>query len=117
MAETNAQLEKLDAEGRAFGRWISRNMYFLPALAFRRRWSSGESVRPSSVISPCKLSFRAYRFIDGLTDDSSSAQSRRAASAAWQKLLHGKLQNRALKAMKTMTSSKVEPMNRALKKN
>ncbi len=39
LAETNAQLEKLDAEGRVAGRWIicPVNMYFLPALAFRRR--------------------------------------------------------------------------------
>lgn len=39
LAETNAQLEKLDAEGRVAGRWIifPVNMYFLPALAFSRR--------------------------------------------------------------------------------
>ena len=39
LAETNAQLEKLDAEGRVA--WALDicpvNMYFLPALAFRRR--------------------------------------------------------------------------------
>lgn len=39
LAETNAQLEKLDAEGRVA--WaldnLPVNMYFLPALAFRRR--------------------------------------------------------------------------------
>lgn len=39
LAETNAELEKLDAEGRIARRWIicPVNMYFLPALAFRRR--------------------------------------------------------------------------------
>lgn len=39
LAETNAQLEKLDAEGRVAGRWIicPVNMCFLPASAFRRR--------------------------------------------------------------------------------
>ncbi len=39
LAETNAELEKLDAEGRVA--WaldnLPVNMYFLPALAFRRR--------------------------------------------------------------------------------
>lgn len=39
LAETNAELEKLDAEGRVAWRWIicPVNMYSLPALAFRRR--------------------------------------------------------------------------------
>ena len=39
LAETNAQLEKLDAEGRVAWAWIicPVNMCFLPASAFRRR--------------------------------------------------------------------------------
>ena len=37
LAETNAELEKLDAEGRVAWIICPVNMYFLPALAFRRR--------------------------------------------------------------------------------
>lgn len=39
LAQTNAQLEKLDAEGRVAGRWriCPANTCSLPALAFRRQ--------------------------------------------------------------------------------
>ncbi len=74
LAETNAQLEKLDAEGRVPGRWIicPVNMYFLPASAFSGgELASGESDSPGHSGDPHHTGYlfpETYRFIDELTD-------------------------------------------------
>ncbi len=74
LAETNAELEKLDAEGRVAGRWIicPVNMYFLPVSAFRRgEPASGESDSPGYPGDPDRTGYlfpETYRFIDELTD-------------------------------------------------
>ncbi|MCS5872990.1 phosphoadenylyl-sulfate reductase [Klebsiella pneumoniae subsp. pneumoniae] len=59
-----------------------------------------------------------YQFIDELTDKLKLNLKvyRAAESAAWQEARYGKLWSRALRALRnTMRSTRLEPMNRALK--
>ena len=125
LAETNAELEKLDAEGR-----VGVALENLPGklCAFVEFWhsggsqfASGESDSPGYPVILTDTGYlfpETYRFIDELTDKLKLNLKvyRATESAAWQEARYGKLWEQGVEGIEKYNDiNKVEPMNRALK--
>ncbi|SQC15392.1 phosphoadenylyl-sulfate reductase [Klebsiella pneumoniae] len=120
LAETNAQLEKLDAEGRVAWRWkICRKLCAVVELwhSGGGKFASGESDPPGHSGDPHRYRLpvpETYQFIDELTDKLKLNLKvyRAAESAAWQEARYGKLWEQGVEGIEKYNEiNKVEPMN------
>ena len=125
LAETNAQLEKLDAEGRVA--WALDNLPGEYVLSSSFGIQSAVSlhlvnqIRPDIPVILTDTGYlfpETYRFIDELTDKLKLNLKvyRATESAAWQEARYGKLWEQGVEGIEKYNDiNKVEPMNRALK--
>lgn len=116
LAETNAELEKLDAEGRIAwaldnlpGEYVLSSSFGIQAAVSLHLVNQIRPDIPVILTDTGYLFPETYRFIDELTDKLKLNLKvyRATESAAWQEARYGNCGSRALKALKsTMTSTK-----------
>lgn len=125
LAETNAQLEKLDAEGRVAwalenlpGEYVLSSSFGIQAAVSLHLVNQVHPDIPVILTDTGYLFPETYQFIDELTDKLKlNLQVYRAKeSAAWQEARYGKLWEQGVEGIEKYNEiNKVEPMNRALK--
>ncbi len=117
LAETNAQLEKLDAEGRVAwalenlpGNYVLSSSFGIQAAVSLHLVNQIRPDIPVILTDTGYLFPETYQFIDELTDKLKLNLKvyRAAESAAWQEARYGKLWSRALRALRnTMRSTRL----------
>lgn len=125
LAETNAQLEKLDAEGRVAwalenlpGNYVLSSSFGIQAAVSLHLVNQIRPDIPVILTDTGYLFPETYQFIDELTDKLKLNLKvyRAAESAAWQEARYGKLWEQGVEGIEKYNEiNKVEPMNRALK--
>lgn len=125
LAETNAQLEKLDAEGRVAwaldnlpGEYVLSSSFGIQAAVSLHLVNQIRPDIPVILTDTGYLFPETYRFIDELTDKLKLNLKvyRATESAAWQEARYGKLWEQGVEGIEKYNDiNKVEPMNRALK--
>ena len=124
LAETNAQLEKLDAEGRVAwalenlpGNYVLSSSFGIQAAVSLHLVNQIRPDIPVILTDTGYLFPETYQFIDELTDKLKLNLKvyRAAESAAWQEARYGKLWEQGVEGIEKYNEiNKVEPMNRAL---
>ena len=124
LAETNAQLEKLDAEGRVAwalenlpGNYVLSSSFGIQAALMLHLVSRQRADIPVILTDTGYLFPETYQFIDTLTEQLNlNLQVFRAEhSAAWQEARYGKLWEQGVEGIEKYNHiNKVEPMNRAI---
>lgn len=125
LAETNAELEKLDAEGRVAwaldnlpGEYVLSSSFGIQAAVSLHLVNQIHPDIPVILTDTGYLFPETYRFIDELTDKLKLNLKvyRATESAAWQEARYGKLWEQGVEGIEKYNDiNKVEPMNRALK--
>ena len=125
LAETNAELEKLDAEGRVAwaldnlpGEYVLSSSFGIQAAVSLHLVNQIRPDIPVILTDTGYLFPETYRFIDELTDKLKLNLKvyRATESAAWQEARYGKLWEQGVEGIEKYNDiNKVEPMNRALK--
>lgn len=125
LAETNAQLEKLDAEGRVAwalenlpGDYVLSSSFGIQAAVSLHLVNQIRPDIPVILTDTGYLFPETYQFIDELTDKLrlNLKVYRATESAAWQEARYGKLWEQGVEGIEKYNEiNKVEPMNRALK--
>ena len=124
LAETNAQLEKLDAEGRVAwalenlpGNYVLSSSFGIQAAVSLHLVNQIRPDIPVILTDTGYLFPETYQFIDELTDKLKLNLKvyRAAESAAWQEARYGKLWEQGVEGIEKYNEiNKVEPMNRLL---
>ena len=124
LAETNAQLEKLDAEGRVAwalenlpGEYVLSSSFGIQAAVSLHLVNKIRPDIPVILTDTGYLFPETYQFIDELTDKLKLNLKvyRAEQSAAWQEARYGKLWEQGVEGIEKYNAiNKVEPMNRAL---
>ncbi len=125
LAETNARLEKLDAEGRVAwalenlpGDYVLSSSFGIQAAVSLHLVNQIRPDIPVILTDTGYLFPETYQFIDELTDKLKLNLKvyRATESAAWQEARYGKLWEQGVEGIEKYNEiNKVEPMNRALK--
>lgn len=125
LAETNAQLEKLDAEGRVAwalenlpGDYVLSSSFGIQAAVSLHLVNQIRPDIPVILTDTGYLFPETYQFIDELTDKLrlNLKVYRATESAAWQEARYGKLWEQGVEGIEKYNEiNKVEPMSRALK--
>ena len=125
LAETNAQLEKLDAEGRVAwalenlpGEYVLSSSFGIQAAVSLHLVNQIRPDIPVILTDTGYLFPETYQFIDELTDKLKLNLKvyRATESAAWQEARYGKLWEQGVEGIEKYNQiNKVEPMARALK--
>ncbi|KAI3489672.1 hypothetical protein L1887_46727 [Cichorium endivia] len=125
LAETNAHLEKLDAEGRVAwalenlpGDYVLSSSFGIQAAVSLHLVNQIRPDIPVILTDTGYLFPETYQFIDELTDKLKLNLKvyRATESAAWQEARYGKLWEQGVEGIEKYNEiNKVEPMNRALK--